>query len=72
LDVLDLFASFWIKPKRRGTVPKQNCSVKKAPVTIPTNKSKEPTLFPKNRPRPSMRRPWAVLNPLQKITVKIG
>jgi hypothetical protein len=27
LDVLDLFASFWIKPKRRGTVPKQNRSV---------------------------------------------
>ena len=27
LDVLDLFASFWIKPKRRGTVLKHNRSV---------------------------------------------
>jgi hypothetical protein len=25
LDVLDLFASFWIKPKRRRTAPKHNC-----------------------------------------------
>jgi hypothetical protein len=32
LDVLDLFASFWIKPKRRRTAPKQNRSVKEAPV----------------------------------------
>jgi hypothetical protein len=29
LDVLDLFASFWIKPKRRRTAPKQNRSVKR-------------------------------------------
>jgi hypothetical protein len=32
LDVLDFFASFWIKPKRRRTAPKHNCSVKEAPV----------------------------------------
>jgi hypothetical protein len=33
----------------RGTAPNQNGSVKKVPATIPTNKSKEPTLSPKNR-----------------------
>ncbi len=46
LDVLDLFASFWIKPKRRSTVKPENRSVKEAPVTIPNQKSTEPTLFP--------------------------
>jgi hypothetical protein len=59
LDVLDLFASFWIKPKRRRTAPKQNRSVKKVPVTTPTNKSKEPTLFPKNRPPPKTNHSFA-------------
>jgi hypothetical protein len=34
LDVLDLFASFWIKPKRRGTAPFQNRSVKE-PTLVP-------------------------------------
>jgi hypothetical protein len=32
LDVLDLFASFWIKPKRRRTVAPENRLVKEAPV----------------------------------------
>jgi hypothetical protein len=31
LDVLDLFASFWIKPKRRSTVASEYRSVKNQP-----------------------------------------
>jgi hypothetical protein len=38
LDVPDLFASFWIKPKKRRTAPLQNRSVKKVPVTTPNQK----------------------------------
>jgi hypothetical protein len=57
LDVLDLFASFWIKPKRRRTAAPENSSVKEAPVLQTTQKSKEPTLVPKNRPRPNVRWP---------------
>jgi hypothetical protein len=35
-DVSDLFASFWLDPKRRGMAPKQHRLVN------------EPTLFPNN------------------------
>jgi hypothetical protein len=55
LDVPDLFASFWIKPKRRRSVPKQNRPVNEAPVTIPNQKSKEPTLSPISRYHPNVR-----------------
>ncbi len=37
LDVLDHFASFWIKPKRRRTAAPENCSVKKASVHYSSN-----------------------------------
>jgi hypothetical protein len=57
LDVLDLFASFWIKPKRRRTVAPESSSVNQAPVTTPTTKIKETTLFPDNRQLSSVRRP---------------
>jgi hypothetical protein len=39
LDVLDLFASFWIKPKRRRTVAPKNRSVNEAPVIQPKAKN---------------------------------
>jgi hypothetical protein len=49
LDVLDLFASFWIKPKRRRMVAPENRLVKEAPVN--SNKQKQRTdALPKKQP----------------------
>ena len=46
LDVPDLFASFWIKPKKRRTAPLQNRSVKKVPVTTPNQKKHRTDALP--------------------------